>query len=441
LEHCKAINKIMDTARKERATQRIKDAGNSTALDRLMSEEDLKKIGNEFLKDGNPVDIRDRAFALLCSSCCLRGDNFRRLNLSDLSAFIRPHYSQLQECTELTLTLQSSKTNPSGGRVDQVGCIRNKEVEVCPVGAVAFLLFSRFHINNREDAAEVSSKETLPNFLSYADWSQIKLAISYEHEASKLGRQASHQSRNGLMEDSEEEEDDDDDLIGDLDLDGLSDKQIQDVLDNANNLLEGDGSDVEFELVPSAKRPRLMNPESAGVDHRTIEISYGASAPRLKRILVRIGLGALKKKTHLWRVYGATQLQERGTKIDDIKILGLWNVGQSIFRYVNDAPSRAICAYAGFDYDLKNFFLKRGKAQPSEELCRKIFPFVEELEEQLNSGTGGSQSLALLGFLRILKFSRKIILQDAAALMLSGNFDQSFGIDFLVPLNLLSSNC
>jgi hypothetical protein len=70
---------------------------------------------------------------------------------------------------------------------------------------------------------------------------------------------------------------------------------------------------------------------------------------------------------------------------------------------------------AGFSPILGSYFLKRDSFHPPLELQRLIFP---EIEYWLNQQQQTSQhNLAAVGFLNLLQFLRRVILQDAVELL------------------------
>ncbi|OWZ17641.1 hypothetical protein PHMEG_0008395 [Phytophthora megakarya] len=153
--------------------QNYQDRGVGSLLDGYHSEAQFRQICDAFF-DLN--DIRGRAAFLVSHYGLLRGENIRDLELADMFSQELDREMYLT-CIALVLLIQHGKTN-TFGKLQHVGFIRNKDVHLCPVGAVAFYLFERFHVDS----------EPFPSFQLSKDWYDIKFlcgrgrtkAISYE---------------------------------------------------------------------------------------------------------------------------------------------------------------------------------------------------------------------------------------------------------------------
>jgi hypothetical protein len=115
------------------------------------------------------VDLRDRAMLLTSTSVAFRGDSSRSLLWSDQFLFNVPILAKGLDATipvsrrpdclprvailiclrpqALTLISDNAKHNQNG-RIEEYGAFRHRHVEVCPVGAIAALFFSWFHVLN-----------------------------------------------------------------------------------------------------------------------------------------------------------------------------------------------------------------------------------------------------------------------------------------------------
>jgi hypothetical protein len=74
------------------------------------------------------------------------------------------------DCNALVLVLNQGKTNQHG-KLEISGCIRNKNVELCPVGAVGLYFLFCFHI----------SHQPFPNFEKSENWYDLKLCPSKDN--------------------------------------------------------------------------------------------------------------------------------------------------------------------------------------------------------------------------------------------------------------------
>jgi hypothetical protein len=84
--------------------------------------------------------------------------------------------------------------------------------------------------------------------------------------------------------------------------------------------------------------------------------------------------------------------------------------------YLSFLPRGPIRGLAGFSPDESNYYIRRDIVRPLASLSCQIFPQIEEVELKVSTGQF-SASIALGAFLDLLKFFRRIILQDAAVLM------------------------
>jgi hypothetical protein len=74
-------------------------------------------------------------------------------------------------------------------------------------------------------------------------------------------------------------------------------------------------------------------------------------------------------------------------------------------------------AMAGFPPDEKVNYLPRSGLQPPENLLKSIFPTIDDWHWKLKNGVDVEHNFALDGYLRMLFFFRKVIIQDAAVMI------------------------
>jgi hypothetical protein len=170
--------KVSKIASDKQGRNARRDASADSDFDQLEGLSDLAKIGDEFLKSGNPIDLRDRTFVLLCAACCLRGASFRSMSLAELGCNVNERFGQNTRCPEVRIILTTSKRHRSGEKPDKVGCIRHRSVNVCPVRALALYLFSRFQNTEVRPLLEGP----------YEGWANIKLACNNENPTSRASR-------------------------------------------------------------------------------------------------------------------------------------------------------------------------------------------------------------------------------------------------------------
>jgi hypothetical protein len=92
----------------------------------------------------------------------MRGENVREMELADL------HMVDLENegvnCMAMVMIIKNGKTNQVN-RMEVAACLRNKEVQICPVSTFAIYLFWRFHVEN----------EPFPDFTTSKNWFFIKV--------------------------------------------------------------------------------------------------------------------------------------------------------------------------------------------------------------------------------------------------------------------------
>ncbi|KAF5381020.1 hypothetical protein D9615_004052 [Tricholomella constricta] len=93
------------------------------------------------------LSLRDRAMLLVSTSTAYRGDNLRRLLLSDLGFRFVPMVDVSLDTRVMAAIFRSNegKTNTTG-RIDEQGTFRHRAPELCAVGALGFYLFSQYHL-------------------------------------------------------------------------------------------------------------------------------------------------------------------------------------------------------------------------------------------------------------------------------------------------------
>ena len=122
---------------------------------------ELKNIANRVLSQNNSSDrlsqasLRDRFCLLLTNFGILRGESLFKADLSDLASIVdRP--GTCQESVVLILQIAIGKVNKGKTLYGRV--MRHKDVELCPVGALAMYLFHRFQVAKEEIDLSSNSK-------------------------------------------------------------------------------------------------------------------------------------------------------------------------------------------------------------------------------------------------------------------------------------------
>jgi hypothetical protein len=84
--------------------------------------------------------------------------------------------------------------------------------------------------------------------------------------------------------------------------------------------------------------------------------------------------------------------------------------------YLSPLSLEPVRLLAGFKKERGSYYLERQVLSPPEELCTQVFPEVDHYWEQFTSGQL-AEDIAAVGFLRMMRYIRTVVLQDAAVLM------------------------
>ncbi|CAD7063756.1 unnamed protein product, partial [Tilletia caries] len=261
--------------------------------------------------------LRSRLDFLLSHAIMGRSEDLRGAKLSDMYSYNVP-YSSPHPCHALVITFLESKAN-TGGRKERGIAIRHRNVEVCPIGALAMYLFYRFDV----------CSEDPPDFTTRRDW--------YD----------------------------------------------------------------KFLLV-SSKDP------SSG-------IVWDQQAELLRKAFAELDITS-SKLTHAMRGGGARFASASGCSEDSIRKHGRWCGDRLMERYLTSIAITPVRALAGFSTQGGDHWLPRSIREPSPQLSGAIFPWLEAAEEALESRSGSDTDDAGVEFLRLLKFLRSVLLQDAVYL-------------------------
>ncbi|MGH7974160.1 MAG: hypothetical protein ACREBR_01445, partial [bacterium] len=145
----------------------------------------------------------------------------------------------------------------------------------------------------------------------------------------------------------------------------------------------------------------------------TKELSYKAHYNAVMGALKKAGVVS-KAKTHAGRGSSVRIAELEGCEEGDLRRLGRWNTQAMEGCYLSELPRASMRVLAGFDSHNRTFYINRDIVQPSEQLMAKIFPRALSLLEIEVNRT--NPNLAANGFLKLLVYLRKILLQDAVLL-------------------------
>jgi hypothetical protein len=118
-----------------------------------------------------PQSLRTRVDLLFGHYYLLRGENRRKMELADLSLLEYPPAEGPTPCHCLVTLLQDGKMNKTA-RKEFMGSLRHKDPLLCTQGALAQLLFWRWHV----------AGEAPPSFRCRSDWYRIKVLVGQNCE-------------------------------------------------------------------------------------------------------------------------------------------------------------------------------------------------------------------------------------------------------------------
>ncbi|KAF1316118.1 Short-chain dehydrogenase, partial [Globisporangium splendens] len=141
-----ALHQLIKTLKYNETRRKLEefvDRGLGTVLDGY-NLEDMKALGNYWLKENSGTALRDRVDFLLGHALIARGESRRLVQFPDmLTLDLTDEGPQL--CTPLVIIMRQGKTNQFG-RVEYGAAMRCKELLLCPLNSVATYLFWRWHI-------------------------------------------------------------------------------------------------------------------------------------------------------------------------------------------------------------------------------------------------------------------------------------------------------
>ena len=136
------------------------DRGNGTLLDGYSSMDELRDLLVYFYDLDTGIGLRNRVAVAMCHFNTLRGEVIRRMEFADMFSILLENEGP-SDCIAMVTVMDNGKTNKNG-RLEYGACLRNRFVELCPIGSVAMHLFWRFHIFN----------EAFPQLdsVNFSDW-------------------------------------------------------------------------------------------------------------------------------------------------------------------------------------------------------------------------------------------------------------------------------
>ena len=152
--------------------------------------------------------------------------------------------------------------------------------------------------------------------------------------------------------------------------------------------------------------------------NQTTELTYSTHYNPIKKCFDSLNIQS-SAKTHIGRKSGAMAAKAGDVAGDSLRVAGQWQLDVVLRHYLTPLAIDCMYVLSGFDKNGKNYFLPREGIDPPDALQKKIFPF---LEDYYGCQTGTSlcphnvscdRTFAGAGFVELLVWLRKVILQDA----------------------------
>lgn len=269
-----------------------------------------------------------RASFLLTYSAAVRGENTRKLELSDLS-LIEPDMegSEGSRCRVLVITLGQGKTNRFGN-YNRTAIMRHKNVRLCAQGALALYFYCLFHCQNQPFPCLRSSREWF--------FRKVLQPLSSGRK-SKAAKQQPVEDVNSDGEDLDEEE---------------------------TKFIEMEDENGQIRRLPAPSgRPRLQDDSLMQVDEEKLQlneqleylnaqpfcrpIGYPTQQRFYKAAFKKVGI-VRTKVTHFGCAAAASTVSQYGSHLDEaIRRHGHWN--QDVMSNCYFKSFREYCSKANTD--------------------------------------------------------------------------------------------
>lgn len=316
--------------------------GELTALEFLytiLNSNTLISSSEYFLNQNTPSDTRNRADFLMGHSTFLRGQSKRNWQFPDFFTMEATGEGPMT-CTIVVIIQDQGKTNKFG-KIEYSAFMRHKNAALCSVGALGFLLFSRFHM----------ATEEFPDFTTNRNWYDIFV------------------------------------LLGDV----TSDTRRRRKKDANGDWVHNDEGKAIW--------------ETYGVDSRKVPISYKTQYNAFKRALTACGVNissvlhaTRKSAPNIAEMDGSPEASTRRMGHWSHGTMESCYLTASL-------PYETIRSLAGFNANGGSFYIGRGSIEPPEALRRKIFPDADKWmamyeSSQIDRDIAGGNFLKMLIYLR-----------------------------------------
>lgn len=173
-----AYLETLEKKESKRKRNEFEDRGRNTLKDGY-SKKELLDVSSYFLKKNDPLATRNRLCFLMSHSMLMRSETALGTQFADLFSMDLDDQG-VSECIALVATITFGKTNQDG-KIQYGSALRSRNVELCPIGALALHLFTRFHYES----------EPFPDFSQRSNWYNTflfnnkgsDLPVSYDEQA------------------------------------------------------------------------------------------------------------------------------------------------------------------------------------------------------------------------------------------------------------------
>ncbi|KAG2776784.1 hypothetical protein PC116_g7881 [Phytophthora cactorum] len=176
IEVVKTLLKVTEYEKDERKRKTMEDRGADTMLDGYTTTDQIRRISQFFWDNVREpgTRLRNMLAFLLCHYALMRG----KMELADIHS-VNLENEGYSPCRAVVLVMRQGKTNQVG-RIEVGAFLRNKSVELCPHGLLAFYLFWRWLVDREPFLCFTSSEQWYPlKLLMLARIQQWRCPIKY----------------------------------------------------------------------------------------------------------------------------------------------------------------------------------------------------------------------------------------------------------------------
>lgn len=142
-------------------------------------------------------------------------------------------------------------------------------------------------------------------------------------------------------------------------------------------------------------------------------ISYQVHKKSFETVFNSLGL-TFNKKTHINRQQGVRELENADVDVSQTRRHGRWGVDSCEGIYSAPLAREAMRGLSGHPPKERLYYIPRSNLAPPSSLQEQIFPEADEILQKVISADGYERNLAARGFLELVVYLRRVLLQDSA---------------------------